>query len=151
MSLESDTPHVYHGAYGLCRDLSDRLLLVRVASGLDEGRWTMPGGGIEWGEHPDTALLRELEEETGAVDIRAFQLATVFSHIYMRSIERPYDSVHHIGIIYDVTLDTFELVPEKEGSTDRCDWFTQSQARQLPLVPLSKFAVDLIWPKSEHD
>ena len=52
---------------------SGRLLLVRIAGGLDKGFWTLPGGRIEWGEHPDAALLRELEEETGAVHIKTFQ------------------------------------------------------------------------------
>ena len=60
MSSASDTPRVYIGAYGFCRDPSGRLLLVRMASGLDQGRWTMPGGGIEWGEHPEAALLRDV-------------------------------------------------------------------------------------------
>ena len=58
----SDNPYVYHGAYGFCRDTSDRILLVRVASGLDEGLCTIPGGGIEGSEQLDTALLRELDE-----------------------------------------------------------------------------------------
>lgn len=53
----------YLGAYALCRDPSGRLLLARLAPGLlDAGLWTMPGGGVEWGEHPDDAVLRELEE-----------------------------------------------------------------------------------------
>ena len=69
MSSESDSPHNQHmhlGAYALCWDPSNRLLLVRATSGLEDGGlWTMPGGGIEWGEHPNDALARELEEETG--------------------------------------------------------------------------------------
>ena len=148
MSSESDNPYVYHGAYGLCRDPSNRLLLVRVSNGLDAGTWTLPGGGIEWGEHPGAALLRELEEETGIVDIEKYRVAAVYSHVYKRSLARPYDSVQQIGIVYEVMLAAFDLRPEIDGSTDRCEWFTESEARQLPLGHLGEFAVDLAWSKT---
>lgn len=29
------------------------------------GMWAMPGGKVELGEHPDEAMLREFQEETG--------------------------------------------------------------------------------------
>lgn len=148
MSSVSDNPRVYHGAYGLCRDPSGQLLLVRITSGLDEGLWTLPGGGIEWGEHPDDAVLRELEEETGIADVRSIRVNAIYSHKYMRSEDRLYDSVHYIGIIYDLTLGRFDLRFEQDGSTDRCEWFTEDQVRQLPLTPIVEFAVDLAWPKS---
>lgn len=149
MSSETNKQRVYHGAYGLCRDPSGRLLLVRVTSGLaDAGLWTLPGGGIEWGEHPEGALLRELEEETGVVDIEEVQLTEVYSQVYDNPAYRPDDSVHHIGLVYDVTLVGFSLRDEKDGSTDRCEWFTESQARLLPLGQLGEFGVELTWPKS---
>ena len=69
----------------------------------------MPGGGIEWGEHPEAALLRELEEETGIADVEAIGVTEVYSHTYARSVERPYDSVHHVGIIYNVTVSFLDL------------------------------------------
>ena len=148
MSSASDTPRVYIGAYGFCRDPSGRLLLVRMASGLDQGRWTMPGGGIEWGEHPEAALLRELEEETGIAEVEAIGITEVYSHTYPRSVERPYDSVHHVGIIYNVTVGFLDLRFEQDGSTDRCEWCTEHQARSLPLTAVGAFAVDLAWPAS---
>ncbi len=36
---------------------------------IDEIYWCMPGGGIEAGEHPEQAAIRELKEETN-LDIR---------------------------------------------------------------------------------
>ena len=148
MSSTADTPGTYVGAYAWCRDPSDRLLLVHLARGLDAGRWTMPGGGVEWGEHPDAAVLRELQEETGISEVRHVQVAAIYNHTYARTVERPYPPAHHIGIIYEVTPGTLDLEFEQDGSTDRCAWFTETQARELPLVPLAEFAVDLTWPKS---
>ncbi len=109
MSSNSDTHGVYVGAYGICRDPSFRLLLVRLDNGLDEGRWTMPGGGVKWGEHPNAAIIRELEEETGIVDVEALIICEVYSHTYKRSEQNPHNSLHHIGIIYNLTIGSFDL------------------------------------------
>ena len=105
------------------------------------------GGGVEWGEHPDAAVLRELEEEAGITDVRHVRVAAIYSHVYERSAERPHDSFHHVGMIYEVTPGSFDIRSERDGSTDRCEWFTEHQARKLPLVPIARFAVDLAWPK----
>ncbi|MDE0447218.1 MAG: NUDIX domain-containing protein [Spirochaetaceae bacterium] len=145
--MPSEAPGTYIGAYARCRDPEGRLLLVRMARGLDEGRWTLPGGGIEWGEHPDAAVVRELEEETGISDIGRFKVAACYSRTYKRTAKRPYPPVHHIAIIYEITPASLDLSFEQDGSTDRCGWFTEAEARALPLVPLAQFAVNLTWPK----
>ena len=53
-------------AYGLILD-GDRILLCRLSKELPrwEGSWTLPGGGLEFGESPEAAMIREVEEETG--------------------------------------------------------------------------------------
>lgn len=43
----------------------DKLVFVRHR---ERETWEVPGGHIEWGEHPDQAAARELHEESGAVD-----------------------------------------------------------------------------------
>ena len=98
MSSTNDTPGTHVGAYGWCRDSASRLLLVRIKAGLeDAGRWTMPGGGVEWGEHPDAAARREIEEETGISEFRGMQVTAIYSHTYARTTRRPRPALHHIG------------------------------------------------------
>ena len=55
-------------AYAVCRDDDGRILLCHIAPSVGAGDiWTLPGGGLEFGEAPDAAVLRELTEETGYV------------------------------------------------------------------------------------
>lgn len=44
---------------------NDQVLLVKRGKPPLEGRWSLPGGRIEWGERAVDAALRELKEETG--------------------------------------------------------------------------------------
>ncbi len=49
---------------GVCiRD--GRVLLVKGSRGLTEGRWTLPGGFLQFGESPEQGVLREIQEEVG--------------------------------------------------------------------------------------
>ncbi|MBY0562773.1 MAG: NUDIX hydrolase [Hyphomonadaceae bacterium] len=43
---------------------NDQVLLVKRGQPPLEGRWSLPGGRIEWGERAADAALRELKEET---------------------------------------------------------------------------------------
>ena len=53
-------------AYGVCRDDDGRVLLARgSAPAGSPALWPLPGGGVEHGEHPDDAVVREFAEETG--------------------------------------------------------------------------------------
>jgi ADP-ribose pyrophosphatase YjhB (NUDIX family) len=52
-------------AGALCEDDQRRLLLVRRAHEPFKGRWDIPGGFLEEGEHPLEGIRRELREETG--------------------------------------------------------------------------------------
>lgn len=45
-------------------DKSGRILVVQKSSYKDN-EWDIPGGGVEEGERPETAIIRELTEELG--------------------------------------------------------------------------------------
>lgn len=53
-------------ACALCVDEKGRVLLARRAHDPFAGRWDIPGGFLDEGEHPLDAVRRELREETGA-------------------------------------------------------------------------------------
>lgn len=54
----------------------DRWLLIRRS---DSGEWALPGGTLEWGETLQSAITRELAEETGVEQARFGRLIGVYS------------------------------------------------------------------------
>lgn len=141
-----DSRRIHLGAYGYCRDKDGRLLLVRVLGGPDHGAWTLPGGGVSWGEHPDQAVMREMEEETGLVGLEVNTIVAIYSHVYQETLDSPLAALHHIGIIYHLDLHSFDVKNELNGTTDLSQWLTEEDARRLSLTPLGEFGVNLAWP-----
>lgn len=133
-------------AYVVCRDDAGRLLLTRLTeSGMpSDGMWTMPGGGMDWGETPLETAIRELDEETG-LSATIGPLVGVKSRWFTAEESWRNKSGHSLGLIYEAQRLEGELRTEfDEGSTDAAAWFTLDEVRQLPRVDLVDFVLDLL-------
>ncbi len=129
-------------AYALATDQFGRILLCRTAPGIvPEPVWVLPGGGLDFGESPESAVVRELGEETGLTgEVKALL------DVHDQVIERPAEAerVHAIRIIYRVDVSEGDLRDEPEGSTDTCAWVTREEAAALHLSDLARRALALL-------
>lgn len=122
------------GAYVLLRE-DDKVLLCRLTGPTVSGNtWTLPGGGLEWGEHPETAAVREAWEETG-LEVALEGLASIENFVSPKH--------QHLCIVYRAQVTGGELRPETGGSTEEVRWVTQDEAQALPLVELAEAGVKL--------
>jgi 8-oxo-dGTP diphosphatase len=130
-------------AYCVVTDDEGRVLLCRLSAGeLDVGKWTLPGGGLDFGEDPQIGAVRELEEETGLVG-RITRLLGIDSRLYP---PRPGRDVpfHAIRVIYRAEVNGADLRHEAVGSTDRAEWFNRDRISTIPVVDLVERAVELL-------
>ena len=132
-------------AYNVCLDAHERLLLVRL-SGLTErpGSWTLPGGGIEFGEHPEDAARRELLEETG-LEGQIVELLAVDSIAHPILVDGAPHDYHSVRIVYRTDVADRALRDEVGGSTDRAAWCTPGAIDALPLVEMGRLGVRLAY------
>lgn len=125
-------------AYALAVD-GGRVLLCRIAPGYPgAGRWTLPGGGLDWGEHPETGMFRELHEEAG-LDGEIRGLVGVDSFVYDPP-ER--DPVYAVRIVYEVAVQGEPRVTEVDGSVDEARWVPLEEIGSVPVVGLVRFALE---------
>ena len=139
MTPVTETDRTRVAAYALCLDESGRILLCRIAPSILAGEvWTLPGGGLEFGEPPEAAVIRELAEESG-YDGEVMALADVSNRLF-DDPDQP-GRLHAIRIVYRVGITGGELRDEVDGSTDTCGWFTAEEAGLLHLGELARRAV----------
>ncbi|RYG46493.1 NUDIX domain-containing protein [bacterium] len=131
-------PRIRLAAYAIVRR-EGRMLLCRLAQGIPSaGSWTLPGGGLEFGEHPEQAVVREVKEETG-LDVRTRRLLTVQSDmIPLRGV--PYQAIR---FYYDVEVVGGDLTPESHGSTDQCAFLSNEEIEEIHLVPVARMGRSL--------
>jgi ADP-ribose pyrophosphatase YjhB (NUDIX family) len=106
------------GSYAVCvRD--GAVLLSRFTR---SGRWTLPGGGVDHGEDPRDAVVREVLEETGLV----FEVGGLLD-VRSRRWEHtdpdgsPVD-VHGVQLLFTGEVVGGTLTHEVGGSSDRAEW-----------------------------
>lgn len=142
-----DAEWIRVGAYVVCRDSEDRVLLTRFhAPGHpDSGRWTMPGGGVEWGESAEWTAERELAEETG-MSAHLGPVLGVYSRWYTAEESFRGEPGHHFGVVFSSRSVSGDLRTDFSGddTTDMAGWFSLPEMRELPLVPLAEFVLRLI-------
>ena len=130
-------------SYGVLVD-DGRVVLVRSSNPHhDPPLWWLPGGGIDFGEAPEEALIREFAEETGLI-VNAPHLVGVTSD------ERRRDNgerLHTVRILYTVRLTGGSLRDEAAGTTDLARWFQLAEVDDVNLADYARRALELLQSK----
>ena len=136
-------------AYALLRR-GHEVLLTRMSDHTRiPGRWPLPGGGIDHGEEPRAALVREVYEETG-LHVEPGVLADVHStHFTGARADGMVEDYHGIHLIFRATIvpDSHDVEPhvvEADSSTDLAAWVDVDEALRLDLLSAARHALTQI-------
>lgn len=99
-------------------------------------KWNLPGGIIDYGEHPANTAIREVKEETG-IDIKVdFPLPIVESKA-MNEINTDVIAIAYIASFVSGSIDT-----DKDQGTSEARWFSYDDIDFNNSMPLTKTIID---------
>ncbi len=127
---------VLPGVAVLPRDPSGRILLVRI---IDTGQWAIIGGVIEPDESPQTAAVRETEEEAG-VRIALGSLLGVFGGPEFRITYPNGDQTSYVSTVFDATVIGGTPTPDGDETSEVRWWAPE----QLPHEQMGAFTLALL-------
>lgn len=125
------------------------LLTQRRAPGKKfwDGKWQLPGGEVEFGETPEKALAREMQEELGVSAKILFPHPIVRSIVYKKGkhIDFPID-VHLTLLCYvvDIGKQSITLANDPEEETEAYSWWYPRQIKKLNTLPLTDEFIEAV-------
>ncbi|HET6300205.1 NUDIX hydrolase [Microbacterium sp.] len=131
-------------AYAVITDDDQRVLLAHW-NDPNHAAWTLPGGGLDPGEDPADAVLREVLEETG-YSVRVDALLGIHSRVIpaaRRISAGAVGPLHALRIVYRASVVSGDLRFELDGSTDRAEWFPLETIPELKRVEVVDVALGM--------
>jgi ADP-ribose pyrophosphatase YjhB (NUDIX family) len=75
----------------------------------DNGKWELPGGGLDWGESPQEGVAREIKEEMG------LNVVSVASQpCYLTTAQRDSDQTWTSNVLFETVLENLDFTPSSE-------------------------------------
>ena len=134
-------------AYVIARDTQNRVLLTQfdIEGHPDSGAWTLPGGGMEWGEQAHETARREVREETG-LEAEIGALLGVDSKWYTAEASALGQVGHAVRLVFAVRNLSGELKQDfdDDDTTAAAAWISVDEVQSLRRVPLVDFALELL-------
>jgi 8-oxo-dGTP pyrophosphatase MutT (NUDIX family) len=134
--------------------VDERVLLTQLSAQTPApGKWTLPGGGIDQGESPLQAVVREVHEETGH-DLSAPRLLDVDSSYFTgRSPSGRLEDFHGVAVIYTGGVEqvTQPRVLDVGGSTAAAAWVPLDELAALPMSSRSRARLTRVLPLAGVD
>jgi 8-oxo-dGTP pyrophosphatase MutT (NUDIX family) len=94
----------------------------------DNGKWELPGGGLDHGEDPVNGIKREIQEEMG---LEVTYISP--SPKYFITAQRLGRETFMANVIYEIKLKDLNFTPSDECQEVR--HFSVEEARQVDLFP----------------
>jgi 8-oxo-dGTP diphosphatase len=126
----------------------DHILLARLSThAVETGRWTLPGGGVDHGESPETALIREVDEEAGLHPTVKSLIGVHDAHLTGNAPDGRHEDFHAVNLVYEAQVPDGQepAVRELDGTTDAVGWVAVADitAGVVPVTDLVRFALAL--------
>lgn len=147
-NTSSDQSQIIVAALGIpvSKDGNKVLLTQRHAPGNPawHHKWQLAGGGLDFGEELEAAVLREMYEELHVKATIIYPHPIVKSKVwYSHESDRTMDTqVVLIAYLVDIGDQTPDLSQDPDWETSAYGWFTLEETKKLDFLPLTRSIVD---------
>lgn len=134
--LANVVPYQRIAAYAVVRSSRGILMTELSARTNAAGLWNLPGGGLDSGEEPLGAVVREVHEETGQHVTGVELLAVMTRHWVGRAPSGRVEDFHAVRLFHRAHCPepTDPVVLDVGGSTSDARWVPETELTSLPLA-----------------